>query len=557
MCQNPVKIHNPFFEGDHLGVASEFARFVSNKPTIEVPCGTCPDCLRVKTRQFIQRALIESLTSHVFNITLTYDNEHLPVARFKDTTTNDFVNVPYSDYTHIQNLVKRLRRACLPQNRQFRYFVVSEFGKKKHRPHFHLLLFVARIDGETPSQLQELCVWLYDHVKQFWAINRGSTRLPVYESLFTYHSKIVRGKVYRNYDCKLVTPFVPTEQGRQPMTDLNQYLSSDNDPYSVVAYLCKYLNKSDQTSRELSRFFARNTYLDSDEVLIPRKHLPKLYRIISTVRQCSKHFGCGFLPDGRALRLTAPDARVLSSQSLARREFLDEVQAEYASIDSSLIEAVASLVSLTPSFEVFRKNISERTYHLFEFLIRCDTTVRRVVYESEWLDFHMPSKLHALSDVSRYLSSDNALICAFDKMPDTPSTRALRSIIDNCASTPYPYLAFNLNGRVQPLCAYFTRFVSLDKYDTLYSRLGVSSFDEYQTYVQSHTDESAVERSRARYSSDLQLFIANSSDFRSFVDSSLPRTLSDLDTDNHSYVLTDDIFDKYSLAVARYNYSYL
>lgn len=557
MCTNPIKIHNPFYEGDRLGVAPEHARFVSAQPTIEVPCGQCPDCLRSKTRQFIQRASIESLTSHVFNVTLTYDNEHLPVARFKDTINNCFVNVPYSDYTHIQNLVKRLRCAGLPQDRQFRYFVVSEFGKKRHRPHFHLLLFVARVANETPEQLQELCIWLYDHIKEFWAINRGSTRIPVYEPLFTYHSKMFRGKLYRNYDCKLVTPLVATEHGKQAITDLNQYLSQDNDPYSVVAYLCKYLNKSDQTSRELARFFNKNSYLDVDEVLIPRVHLGKLYRILATTRQCSKHFGCGFLPDGRALRITAPDARILSSQSLARREWLETVFSEYDSISKQDIETLVNLISLFPSFSDFRQNLDARSYHLFEFLVRIDTSVRRAVYDSDWTDFELPSKLHALSDYTRYIDSPNALICAYDKMPDTRSTLALRRIVDTCADSPYPYLSFQLNGRCSPLCAYYTRFVSLDKYSELYARLGVSSFDDYQSYCSSHTDENALERVRQSYSSDMQLFITNSSDFRSFVDSGLPRSLADLDTDNHSYVLTDDIFDKYSLAVQRYNYSYL
>lgn len=147
MCVNPIQIKNPYHQQKPYvfteGVLSSCSsRFVSAKPFIYVPCGKCADCRASYYESIRQRALVESMSSYVYFITLTYDNKHLPYLSF--TSDHGVVKVYYSDISHVQNLFKRLRNVSYLQDRNFRYLAVTEYGTAKFRPHHHILLFVAK-----------------------------------------------------------------------------------------------------------------------------------------------------------------------------------------------------------------------------------------------------------------------------------------------------------------------------------------------------------------------------------------------------------------------------
>lgn len=96
-----------------------------------VPCGKCVLCREKKASEWSFRALCEnqsSLTEPLF-VTLTYDNEHKPRCGVRKED--------------IQNFMKRLRRNLdkLKIEHDIRYFACGEYGKKTHRPHYHLILW--------------------------------------------------------------------------------------------------------------------------------------------------------------------------------------------------------------------------------------------------------------------------------------------------------------------------------------------------------------------------------------------------------------------------------
>lgn len=96
-----------------------------------VPCGKCILCREKKASEWSFRALCEnqsSLTEPLF-VTLTYDNEHKPHCGIRKED--------------IQNFMKRLRRNLdkLKIEHDIRYFACGEYGKKTHRPHYHLILW--------------------------------------------------------------------------------------------------------------------------------------------------------------------------------------------------------------------------------------------------------------------------------------------------------------------------------------------------------------------------------------------------------------------------------
>lgn len=97
-----------------------------DKP-MDVPCGVCIGCRLDYSRQWAIRCMHEA-SLHPVNsfITLTYNNENLPVTGSLDKT-------------HFQKFMKRFRKAIYPE--KVRYYMCGEYGDKNGRPHYHALLF--------------------------------------------------------------------------------------------------------------------------------------------------------------------------------------------------------------------------------------------------------------------------------------------------------------------------------------------------------------------------------------------------------------------------------
>lgn len=114
---------------------------------IEVPCGHCLNCLIKKQSQIEFLAKKELLSvyrrgeSAAF-VTLTYDDNHLPVNDF------GFVTLRRSD---VQKFIKNMRRQMEYHNvrKNFKYLYCGEYGDGSHsnsktgvstcRPHYHLV----------------------------------------------------------------------------------------------------------------------------------------------------------------------------------------------------------------------------------------------------------------------------------------------------------------------------------------------------------------------------------------------------------------------------------
>ncbi|AXH74940.1 MAG: replication initiator protein [Microviridae sp.] len=95
---------------------------------LRVPCGQCIGCRLEKSRQWAMRCMHEKRL-HKDNcfVTLTYDNEHLPVGG--TLVKRDLVL-----------FLKRLRNAKGPG---VRFYACGEYGDLNRRPHYHVLLFNA------------------------------------------------------------------------------------------------------------------------------------------------------------------------------------------------------------------------------------------------------------------------------------------------------------------------------------------------------------------------------------------------------------------------------
>lgn len=110
---------------------------------IEIPCGQCMECRLEYSRQWANRCLLES-KDHDQNcfITLTYDNEFLPIVQdCVKPTTGEVVPMNTLKKEDLQKFFKRLRKRLDEKGIKIRYFACGEYGDQTQRPHYHAIIF--------------------------------------------------------------------------------------------------------------------------------------------------------------------------------------------------------------------------------------------------------------------------------------------------------------------------------------------------------------------------------------------------------------------------------
>lgn len=114
LCLFPRTIKNPKFGK---------STFDPNEKYFEVPCGKCYACTVNKSRDWFLRIYFEAKRFiHSYFVTLTYNE------------ANCDGNVHKED---VQKWLKRLRKQS---GVELKYFIISEYGPKTQRPHYHAIL---------------------------------------------------------------------------------------------------------------------------------------------------------------------------------------------------------------------------------------------------------------------------------------------------------------------------------------------------------------------------------------------------------------------------------
>lgn len=253
-CLSPIVKPNPWY--GKSGGFSYLHDTISH--TMAIPCGWCDSCISLRQMYFVQRVQMEAQYNHLFMLTLTYNNAHLPILSIGD------YDIPYANIKHFVDMVKRIReRGSI--SRPWRYLVVSEFGGLKGRPHFHALIMLPKEEGDTYNTCLQFQCDLKDLFLKEWSINVGSKRSPKYEPLCTYVSKIIRGKLRSNFDFHYVIPGL-TKSG-----------VSD-----CAFYVLKYMLKDSDRSRRLQQALRLN-YNDAD--------YQRIWSIVKPKMVSSKGFG--------------------------------------------------------------------------------------------------------------------------------------------------------------------------------------------------------------------------------------------------------------------------
>ena len=235
----------------NYGNTSEFARFKdTTSQYVPVPCGRCSVCLSLKQQYLVQRVQMESLSHDLYFGTLTYNNETLRTANFGEYT------IAYADVTDWQKMIKMIRKhEDLPE---FKYFLVSEYGGKRHRPHFHFILSLPKNDKDTLADRVSMALKLHNIFLKYWRRNLGSTRKPIWQNLCTY--KINHRS--RNFDLHYLNPYA-TKDG------------VDDVAFYVTKYCLKFDKWVDKFKSKLFFTLDEESYKDALSVFLPKRTISK------------------------------------------------------------------------------------------------------------------------------------------------------------------------------------------------------------------------------------------------------------------------------------------
>lgn len=156
-----------------------YVNYLGSRKSVACACGRCLECAQKYQNDWSFRLSCESLYwKHVYFITLTYDNEHLPLRTISDNTylaaanqllsllpktksrvkflynkNNEYIHnvllgsklgdlIPEVNKVDCQLYMKRLRESIRNEHNDYiKFFLCSEYGPNTFRPHYHLLIY--------------------------------------------------------------------------------------------------------------------------------------------------------------------------------------------------------------------------------------------------------------------------------------------------------------------------------------------------------------------------------------------------------------------------------
>lgn len=167
-----------------------FRQYNLNLEYVQVPCGQCEGCQEAYSKEWAIRCLLESYThEHNYFLTLTYDDEHLPIAEYMvDKDTGEIYEDEDGLWQYLGGtlqprdmdlFLKKLRKFYEYENKKTgyylgykhtgtRFYYCGEYGEISGRAHYHMLTFNMPIKPEdlkvyrinTDGSIYYTCEWL-------------------------------------------------------------------------------------------------------------------------------------------------------------------------------------------------------------------------------------------------------------------------------------------------------------------------------------------------------------------------------------------------------------
>lgn len=126
----------------------EFTQKLENSKNIKsvklIPCGQCTSCRLNKSREWANRLMLEAKDfEHNYFITLTYNEEHVPIKRYYNEETGQIITGMTLVKEDLQKFWHDLRQYWERNYNHtgVRYYACGEYGPTNNRPHYHAIVF--------------------------------------------------------------------------------------------------------------------------------------------------------------------------------------------------------------------------------------------------------------------------------------------------------------------------------------------------------------------------------------------------------------------------------
>lgn len=478
MCLNPITITNPSFgkrsyASQHGDLVQVPKAFTPNTKEMKVPCGKCPECRASRYNAILQRSLVESMTAYMYFVTLTYDNHHIPCLKFPDGK-----KIYFADYQHIIDLFKRVRNQEI-LDRDFRYLCVNEYGDSTNRPHFHIIIFVARKDTDKITTPYDIERTLFENIKKLYAINVGTRKEPEYQPLFTYHRwyNPLKNRVEDNYRVTYVKPTTPLNQ-------MQEFLVPDLTTVKTTKYTVGYVQKPSDFEVSVEKYLQKY----KDDAVMHNQ----LKRIFKSQIRYSKGFGCGFT-NGKKYYLPRISVRA-SANAIYYSDLMKVLPKTYYEFQELYPDQAEELEAFR-KYDIYRryrklswnkclKHMTTEQYmnHCIyvkyfkkEFTQRYKTYFKRDTNTQATVSYY-----YNYAHRNYYYSPPTVFTT---KPEDSPVYRFLRKGVEEGIASKVPYLAFKMIGerRFTALCRYYKeRICTIDDTRRMYAAVGVANYEEWQ-----------------------------------------------------------------------------
>lgn len=142
----------------------------------KIPCGQCIGCRLDYSREWANRITLEAKKykdNLCWFITITYDDEHLPLNQVKNEKTGEIIQGATLCKKDLTDFIKRLRRhyEYNYNHQNIRFYAAGEYGETTKRPHYHICFFNLPIYTELKKlKNNELgqCIWTNEEIEKIW-----------------------------------------------------------------------------------------------------------------------------------------------------------------------------------------------------------------------------------------------------------------------------------------------------------------------------------------------------------------------------------------------------
>ena len=286
---------------------------ILGKPFYEfdtIPCGRCIGCRLQRAKSWADRAVLE-LPYHESNlfITLTYDDDHLPLSETVDENGEPLM-VSTLVKEDLQLFWKRLRKYLYDEKKRsnpkitwsdapkIRYLACGEYGSDKntHRPHYHAIVFGLELPDLKFYTKNQTGDYLYtsDILNSIWKQGYCIVGEATHESI-GYVARYVTKKKYGQdaefYKRLNIIPEFLT-MSRKPGIGREYYEEHKKDLFEKTRYFFPTRDGSGSAapSRYFNDLFERD--FDTESVLLRKNNLKAMYDNIikSEMSKTDKNF---------------------------------------------------------------------------------------------------------------------------------------------------------------------------------------------------------------------------------------------------------------------------